>query len=138
MSIRHILYISILTGGLLWVSCSAALAAPVNYFITINTSSLEGSGAFGLAFQLADGSGTGDANNTVILSNFKFGGGSAGAVDLTAGGAGGNMTSTITLTDSDPFFNAFAQNFTPGTSLMFQASMTNNADVGPFDDMFGP
>jgi len=136
MSIRHILHISILTGALLWVSCNAALAAPVNYFVTINTSLLEGSGAFGLAFQLEDGSGTGDANNTVVLSHFTFGGGSAGAVDLTAGGAAGNMTSAITMTDSDPFFNAFAQNFTPGATLSFEATMTNNADVGAFDDMF--
>src|ERR1700758_962347 len=81
--------------------------------VSLGTVDLAGSGTFELVFVLTDGSGAGDANNTVTLSNFAFGaGGSGGSVDalLTAGGATGNLTTGVTLIDS-AFFNVFASTF---------------------------
>src|SRR5438067_10093361 len=71
--------------------------------ITVNTTSLQGnpSGPFVLGFVLVDASLSGDGNNTAVLSNFNFGGGSGGAVLTSGGGATGNLLSGITLTDSD-------------------------------------
>jgi len=63
---------------------------------------------FSLDFQLTDGSGTGDANNTVILSDFGFGGGTAVGNPNLTGGATGDLASTVTLTDT-AFLNDFFQ-----------------------------
>ena len=53
--------------------------AQVVFHVSLDTSALTTlAGPFSLDFQLNDGSGTGDANNTAILSHFTFGtGGSA-------------------------------------------------------------
>ena len=137
MTIQHILKTSILVVALLLLGSATAMAGPVDLQFNLNTSSLVGLGPFYLAFQLVDGSGTGDANNTVSLSDFGFHGGSTGATaDALFGGASGSLLSGITLTDSNPFFNAAIQSFTAGTALSFVAIFTNNADVGPFNDMF--
>ncbi len=123
--------------ALLLLGSATAMAGLVDLQFDLNTSSLVGSGPFYLAFQLADGSGTGDANNTVNLSNFDFFGGSASAPPAVLfGGASGSLQSGFTITDSDPFFNAAIQGFTPGTELSFTATYTNNADAGGFNDMF--
>jgi hypothetical protein len=99
--------------------------------ITVNTTSLQGnaSGPFVLGFVLIDASLSGDGNNTAVLSNFDFGGGSAGAVASSGGGVVGNLLSGITLTDSDPSgFNFITSAFTPGVALSFNLVMTANAD----------
>ena len=59
--------------------------ADIQYIVTLNTSPLVGhtAGPFAMNFQLNDGSGLGDANNTALLSGFVFGGG---------GGAGSAST----------------------------------------------
>ena len=77
-----------------------AHAGIINGSVSLDTSGL--SGTFELGFIVTDGSATGDANNTVTLGNFGFGGGSAGAVDplLTTSGASGDFASGVTLTDS--------------------------------------
>ncbi|MEJ7708650.1 MAG: hypothetical protein WKF84_02055 [Pyrinomonadaceae bacterium] len=75
--------------------------------ITFDTSSLVGGGVFSLDFQLADGAGDilGDANNTVTLSGFNFGvGGDVVGAPTLDGGASGNISTTVSLTDS-AFFN---------------------------------
>src|SRR5439155_15367315 len=51
-----------------------AHAGIINGSVSLDTSGL--SGTFELGFILTDGSATGDANNTVTLGNFGFGGGS--------------------------------------------------------------
>jgi hypothetical protein len=84
--------------------------------ISVNTTSLQGnaSGPFVLGFVLIDASLSGDGNNTVMLSNFAFGGGSAG----------------MTFTDSDPSgFNFITSAFIPGTVLSFNLAMTANPDL---------
>jgi hypothetical protein len=112
-----------------------AHAGIINGSVSLDTTLL--SGTFELGFILIDGSGTGDANNTVTLGNFGFGGGSAGAVDplLTTSGASGDFASGVTLTDSE-FFNAFAQTFTAGTALTFDFGLTTNVDSGGTPDQF--
>jgi hypothetical protein len=110
-------------------------AGNISGSVSLDTTGL--SGTFELAFILTDGSGTGDANNTVTLGNFGFGGGSAGAVDplLTTSGASGDFTSGVTLTDSE-FFNVFAETFTAGTLLSFDFGLTTNIDAGRTPDQF--
>jgi hypothetical protein len=111
-----------------------AHAGMVNGSVSLDTSGL--SGTLELAFIFIDGSGTGDANNTVTLSDFGFGaGGSAGTVDplLTTAGASGDFASGVTLIDSE-FFNVFAETFTAGTLLSFDFGLTTNVDSGGTPD----
>ena len=47
--------------------------ANVVYNVSLNTSTISGvAGVYGLAFSFTDGSGSGDGNNTVTLSNFAL------------------------------------------------------------------
>jgi hypothetical protein len=112
-----------------------AHAGIINGSVSLDTSGL--SGIFELGFVLIDGSGTGDANNTVTLGNFGFGGGSAGTVDTlaTTAGASGDFASGVTIVDSE-FFNEFAQTFTAGTVLTFDFGLTTNVDAGGTPDQF--
>jgi hypothetical protein len=112
-----------------------AHAGVINGSVSLATMGL--SGTFELAFILIDGSSTGDANNTVTLGNFGFGGGSTGAVDplLTTSGASGDFASGVALTDSE-FFNVFAETFTAGTLLTFDFGLTTNIDAGGTPDQF--
>src|SRR5579875_734356 len=87
--------------------------------VSLNTSPLtadSGGGPYSLDFQMIDGSGTGDANNTITLSNFAFGGGSVSGAPVITGGVSGDLTSSVSLTDSQ-FFNEFTEGFKPGESL---------------------
>lgn len=103
--------------------------------VTLNTATLamapgSSSGPFSLAFQLTDGSGTGDANNTVTLSDFNFGGGGLLAgTTLSDGGVTGDPANALTLTDST-FFSYYLQGFVPGSFLSFVLSTTTNLN-GP-------
>jgi hypothetical protein len=109
------------------------------YTVTLNTAAIQGlgMGPFSLVFQLVDGSGTGDANNNAFLSDFNFNGGSAVEPPTLFGGATGDLSSSVSITDSDPFFNAIFQGFNPGASLSFNLAITDNADVGsPTQDQF--
>jgi hypothetical protein len=124
--------------GLAFAAWSVPICrADAIYDVALSTSPLigEAAGPFSLAFQLNDGSGTGDANNTAILSNFQFGGGSASGLPTLFGGATGDLSSGITLTDSS-FFNAFAQPFNPGGLLVFSLQMSTNVDLGGTPDEF--
>ena len=113
------------------------------FTVTLNTAPLtalpgSSAGPFGLAFQLVDGSGASDANNTATISNFQFGGGSAAACPSSCtafGGVTGSALSSIVLTDT-AFFSALAETFTPGSSLSFQVDLTTNVDAGATPDLF--
>lgn len=121
----------------------AALLAdghPARAGILAASASLDTSGLVGpfeLAFVFTDGGGSGDANNTVTLNNFLFGGGSAGSVDtsLSFGGESGDLSSGVVLVDSF-FVNIFASSFTPGSALSFDFSLTTNVDAGGTPDQF--
>src|SRR4051794_1059710 len=76
---------------LLWVA--PARSAGI-YDISLNTASLIGhiAGPFSLDFQLIDGAGTGDANNTAQLTDFSFNTGSAAGLPVLLGGASGSLS----------------------------------------------
>src|SRR5687767_1070344 len=114
--------------GLLLGAASTAQANTI-YHVVFDTSSLIGnaSGPFYLDFQFIDGSGLGNANNTAILGNFDFGGGSAGGAVTSFGGVSGNLGSQITFTDSF-FFNEFFQSFTPGSIFAFDLTLTGGVE----------
>jgi hypothetical protein len=110
-----------------------------SFNVTLDTSGLVGNinAPFSVAFVFTDGSGLGDGNNTVLLSGFTFGGGSAGSLNsnLSGGGESGTLGSGVSLTDSG-FFNAFVSAFTPGSALSFTVAMTTNLDSGGTPDQF--
>ncbi len=122
---------------LLAFAASTASATTVSYEVTIDTAPLIGhpAGPFSLDFQFIDGSGMGDANNTVTLSDFGFGGGSLIGTNMLTGGASGDIESILTLTDSS-FFNEAQQRFIPGSSLTFRLTETGNVDPGGTPDEF--
>lgn len=121
--------------GLLLVTGSQA---QLLFHVSLNTAPLVGNanGPFSLDFQLTDGSGANDANNTAHISNLDFGGGgSASGTPTLTGGAAGALGTTVTLTDSQ-FFNELYQTFTPGASLDFDVNLTTNLDGGGTPDQF--
>jgi hypothetical protein len=131
--------ISILSFALT-LSFAALAHADVIYSVSLNTAPLIGNpnGPFLLDFQLTDGGGTGDGNNSATLSQFQFGaGGSAGnasTITLT-NNASGNLASSVSLKDTS-FFNEFSQAFVPGATFTFQLDLTANADAGGTPDEF--
>jgi hypothetical protein len=129
--------------GLVLGWCSAPLAnaqttPPTLYHVTIDTSLLAGhpAGPFFLQFTLTDGSGTGDANSTVIVTNFNFGldGQESGEPD-TLGGVSGDMSLGVTLTDSAAD-NEFVEGFLPGVILTFDVLASLSLDQGTNSDLF--
>lgn len=139
MTMKRILSFSLglaLGAGVLFTEQTSG-ASTIQYYVDINTAALVGnaSGPFSLDFQLNDGSGLGDANNTATINNFLFGaGGSTGTANL-AGGAAGDLSSTVTLTDTTPF-NEFYQTFNAGNTLTFNVTLTLTSDAGPTPDSF--
>jgi hypothetical protein len=129
MYLSKIFLLAIITGGL-------SLGDIIDT-VTINTSPLIGhsAGPFALELQFNDGNGTGDANNTAVLSTLMFGGGSVSGTPSVFGGVTGDLGSSITMTDSS-FFNQFIQGFSPGISLSFQLALTTNLDSGGAPDEF--
>ena len=118
---------------LLWTP--AFLQANLVYDVSLDTSPLIGSaaGPFSIDFQMIDGSGLSDGNNTVGVSSLDFGaGGSASGTPTLIGGATGDLFSAVSMTDSS-FFNEFTQGFTPGSVLNFEISFSANVDSGAPD-----
>jgi hypothetical protein len=123
--------------------CAAAILmavsahAQIAYRFTVNTTPLIGDSAapFYLDFQLTDGSGSGDGNNTAWLSNFNFHGGVPMGATAGAGTFTGNLSSSVSLSDRS-FFNEFYQAFTPGSFLQFDLNLTTRVDSGLFPDSF--
>ena len=73
MSLLKILKIGTFAFGLAMGS-TAAWAETYTVEFGLNTAVIQATGPYYLAFQLADGSGTGDGNNTVQLKDFNFNG----------------------------------------------------------------
>ena len=142
----HLLTLSLLA-GLVFGVCSPAAAAP--FQVSVDLGLLAGTSPLTLAFGFTDGN---PATNTVTLSNFNFGGGSAvaGTVDCTlfgtfsGAGCSGDFTAGVTLTDAvfTPAVDTvafFTQQFTPGPggSLSFVLDATHAVDpAGPLPDSF--
>jgi hypothetical protein len=122
--------ISIVLAGLAAVAAPPAEATSISFRVQVNTATLVGSPSapLSLDFALTDGSGSLAVPNTVVIDNFNFGGGSAVGSPTLTGGAGGNLASSITLSDNAFFFNELFQQFTPGSALSFDVTATTNAD----------
>jgi hypothetical protein len=104
------------------MTVGANVRADQVFQVTINTSSLAAnfSSPFAVDFELVGSNG-----NTVTLSNFTFGGGSAGpAGAFRTGTVTGSLPGPIALKNSSTFFNDFNQQFTPGSSLSFTLAST--------------
>jgi hypothetical protein len=129
--------------ALLLIVCSFFLVkadcyADLSFNVNLDTSPLimNPAGPFSLDFQLIDGSGTGDANNTATIDTFLFGTGNVISSPLTSiGGASGSLSSSVSITDS-AFLNEFSQPLNPGSKLSFRVELTTNVDAGPAPDAF--
>ncbi|MGA2811329.1 MAG: hypothetical protein ABSG16_08025 [Candidatus Acidiferrum sp.] len=101
-----------------------------SFDVSLNTSSFSGSTQI-LAFGLNDSDGS---SNTISLTGFNFGGGSAlsGSQDCTLGGAlsgagcSGNLTGGVTLSDATTSEVFFDEEFNVGSALSFAMTTTNN------------
>lgn len=115
---------------------SPAGRANLMFDVSLNTSPLMGNpaGPFYIDFQLNDGSGTGDANSNIVIDSFK-GGKAVNLFLLTIGGASGNLSSSVSITDSG-FLNEFIQQFDPGSALTFRVSLSVNDVDSPTPDLF--
>lgn len=120
------------------LALTSSASASAIFMVSLDTSPLVGHGAapFSLNFQLTDGSGLGNSSNTVALTDIAFGaGGSPNGAPSLVGGAAGDLSSSISLTDSS-FFNAFSQTFQPGSLLSFVLTHSTNVEPGPQPDQF--
>lgn len=100
------------------------------FHVNINTGALNLAPAslnapFSLDFQFNDGGVLG--NNTATIYNFTYNGGAATGSAITLGGALGNIGSTVTMNNSSAFQELY-QTFTPGATLGFDVSLTQNLD----------
>jgi hypothetical protein len=120
-----------------FAAAASGWAAAIDVSVTLGTGALIGhpAGPFSLDFQLSDGSGTNDGNNTATLSQFGFGGGGPSGTPTLVGGAAGDLSSIVTITDNS-FLNEFTQGFTAGTTLSFVLDLTTNVDAGGTPDQF--
>lgn len=103
--------------------------------VTVDTSGLAGTSA-NLAFDLIDGSGLGDDNNTLTITDFSTDG-TLGTASVTHGfttNPASDLSSGASLGDSD-FFNEFLQGITLGTTLSFRFDTTGILD-SPTPDEF--
>src|SRR3954469_23999432 len=87
---------------------------------TLDTASLVShpAGPFSLVFSLRDGSGIGDGNNSVTVSQVDVGGGVLIGPPTLFGCATGSLAESVVLTDTS-VLNFVVQQFTPGASLTF-------------------
>ncbi|PTY08458.1 hypothetical protein DB347_02430 [Opitutaceae bacterium EW11] len=128
---RSLLTLAAFAAGAAWSQ------AQIAFNVNVDTSALTAApdAPLYLDFQLNDGTGAGNANNTAVITGFSFGGGSALAPASTFGGALGDFGSGVSLVDSSAF-NEFFQPFLPGTSLSFTVTLSTNVD-DPTPDFFG-
>jgi hypothetical protein len=113
--------------------------ADFDYHVVVDTTALLGhaAGPFEIEFQLNDGSGTGDGNNSAFVGGFQFGGGSIGVSGPTAvGGVTGSLNAGSFQLSDTSFYNSVFQQFVPGTTLSFDVHQTTQADGGTTPDQF--
>jgi hypothetical protein len=112
-----------------------AASAEMIYNVTLDTTPLVGhpAGPFVVFLAFTDGSGIGDANNTVTVSDLSFGGGAALADPITFGSVSGSLEGGLTITDASAV-NFFEEGFNPGLQLSFSLDLTSNDDEGGIPD----
>jgi hypothetical protein len=127
---KTLMRLATLTASFVLVAATAHAGA---FLVTLDTSGLSGPQTLGFGLTNFDGS-----SNTVTLTDFDFdtGGAVAGSEDCTLGGTfsglgcSGDLTSGVALTDLDPVAAFFTQQFTPGASLSFVLTATNDFGGG--------
>ena len=124
------------SAGLLFATAVSQAAV---YHVSIDTTALSlpanlGSAPYSLDIQLNAGDSLN--NNTAVVNNFTFGGGT-GAIGTANGfgGVSGSIASGITLNDSSQF-NEFYQTFGAGTTLAFDLSLTQVVGAGLTPESF--
>jgi len=100
--------------------------------VGLDTSQLIG-GSFSIIFDLIGGDTLGD--NTLTIRNLSFGGGAPIGNSSLIGGASGDLSTSISLTDAE-FLNSFYEGFIPGTLLSFDLDLTTNFVTGETPDRF--
>jgi hypothetical protein len=113
------------------VLCQAANGSTtVIYTVNVNTAPLVGhpAGPFSILLAVTDGSGLGDGNNAINVTNVDFGGGNGLGNVALFGGASGSLESGLAITDSSPV-NFFSESFSPGQSLRFSVTLTTADDA---------
>lgn len=129
MRFNKMLHVFTLAAGAALFAVIPASADTTSFEVSLDTSPLSGTQT--LAFGFTDGDGA--ADNSLTLSGFNFGGGSAtGAPTYIGAGASGDLSTSIVLNDSD-FSSLFLQQFMPGTTLSFLMTTTNNFAGGAPD-----
>jgi hypothetical protein len=109
------------------------------YAVTIQTaplasSSLSGNGPFSLDFAITYGGQS--AGNTATINNFSFGGGAATGTPILTGNAAGSLSSAVTLSDSSSsFYNDLNQTFSPGTTVSFDVTLSDNPSAQTPDEL---
>jgi hypothetical protein len=98
----------------------SAVANAETFQFALDSSELVGHpiGSYSFLLSLTDGSGFGDANSTIVLSNISLGGGSITGDPFIFGGASGSLMTTISVTDSASL-SLFIQDFAPGNVISF-------------------
>ena len=128
---------SLLRCSLPMLLLAAAANADTIYSVTIGTAPLaaDSSLPFYLAFELADGSGTGDGDNAAVVTNVQPGEVISGIAPTVFGnGVSGDLSTSVQMTDIDSF-EYFAQPFFFSNFLSFQLDLTTNVDT-PAPDTF--
>jgi hypothetical protein len=111
--------------GIAALCVHATARAQTDYDVTINTSSLAGTGST-LTFDFLSGGGT--QSNSATISGFSTDGTLvSGGVD--SGSVTGALPGTATLTNAS-FFNELQQGTTLGSTISFQVDLTANAPTG--------
>jgi hypothetical protein len=114
--------------------CQLGYAAEASAFqVSFNTSALIGNaaGPFAIAFVLTNGSGPADGKSTAIVTNVDLEDGKPLGDPATIGGASGELSSVVTLTNTS-FLNLLVENFSPGKTLSFQVSVTGERNPGGY------
>jgi hypothetical protein len=95
------------------------------YQVTVNTSSLQGSGGY-LDFQLNPADSTAKAATATIQSYLQTGGGALAPTSVNTGDAFGTLPATLTL-DNGTAFNDIFQGVTFGSQFSFQLTLSGDA-----------
>jgi PEP-CTERM motif len=111
----------------LFLAASIAKADPITYIVTVDTSSIAGTGG-SLDFQFNPGPLTTQTASLQIL-NFTSDGALAGSPFLT-GDVSGALPTTLTF-DNGAGYNDFFEGFTFGTTLSFEVSLYGPALSSP-------
>jgi hypothetical protein len=121
---------------ILTVLMGRAATADVSYNVTLDTQTLGSSAAepFSLGLELAQGDQP--YGNSAVVGGFDFGSGSpSGAPTITLGDITGDLSNSVTFSDSAPL-SFFAQQFVPGKTLSFSVQLGTNVSSAGIPDAF--